>query len=287
MNRATELFDAAAATVAADPELTARVRRARIALDHQWLCRNATYRYQCELQKKPCCGPSDMNALLADLTARCRDAGVSQVGYSQQASIENYLAASRQMGERADGRVALAMDETYRSFTNGIPMPLPKELASIPRERVVEVQEDQMWLLDDGVGAAAEIVLDTQAVNHAAACLNPAVVSWAVQVRDLAGKEIKGRWHAYAVVRVEALAKTGVAFYAGVNHAERNLSAISPLLEGGAGGAPIADGRYRLYDFGVHEFTDGVYLWIGTTGGVDPKNVKAIYVDRFLFVKEL
>jgi hypothetical protein len=287
MNRATELFDAAAATVAADPELTARVRRARIALDHQWLCRNATYRYQCELQKKPCCGPSDMNALLADLTARCRDAGVSQVGYSQQASIENYLAASRQMGERADGRVALAMDETYRSFTNGIPMPLPKELASIPPERVVEVQEDQMWLLDDGVGAAAEIVLDTQAVNHAAACLNPAVVSWAVQVRDLAGKEIKGRWHAYAVVRVEALAKTGVAFYAGVNHAERNLSAISPLLEGGAGGAPIADGRYRLYDFGVHEFTDGVYLWIGTTGGVDPKNVKAIYVDRFLFVKEL
>jgi hypothetical protein len=72
-------------------------------------------------------------------------------------------------------------------------------------------------------------------------------------------------------------------------------------LEGGPGGAsasglnePIADGRYRLYDLGVHEFTDavygippeGVHLWLGTTGGVDPKNVKAIYVDRFIFVRE-
>jgi hypothetical protein len=49
---------------------------------------------------------------------------------------------------------------------------------------------------------------------------------------------------------------------------------------------PIADGRYRLYDFGVHDFSDAVNVWIGTTGGVDPKNVKAIYVDRFIFVRE-
>lgn len=36
---------------------------------------------------------------------------------------------------------------------------------------------------------------------------------------------------------------------------------------------PITDGRYRLYDFGVHDFSDTTSLWVGTTGGVDPKNV--------------
>jgi hypothetical protein len=307
MNRATELFDEAAAAVAADPLLTARVRRARIALDHQWLCRHAGYRYQSEQQNKPFRGPADRDSLVADLTARCREAGVRQVGYGAPTSVEDYLAVSRGVGERVPGRFVvdaeLKADETHRAFRDGAPMPLPPELAGVSPERVVDVQEDRMWLFEEGVESAAEVVVDKQAVNHAAARLNTGVKTWAVQVRDLAGKGIKGRWHAYAVVRVEALAKTGVAFNAGVYHpgSKRNLSEISPLLEGGPGGAsasglnePIADGRYRLYDLGVHEFTDavygippeGVHLWLGTTGGVDPKNVKAIYVDRFIFVRE-
>lgn len=316
MNRATELFDEAGAAVAATPVLTARVRRARIALDHQWLSRNAAYRYQSEHWKKPFRGPTDMDALLADLIARCREAGGTRVGLSSSVSVEDYLGASRRNGERVPGRfvvdVELKADETHRAFRNGAHMPLPPELAGVSPERVVDVQENQMWLYEPAGGeSAAEVVVDKQAVNHAAARLNPGIATWAVQVRDLAGKGIKGRWHAYAVVRVEALAKTGVAFTAGVYDpgSKRNLSQIKPFLEGGTGGAPdpkvatesatglnepIADGRYRLYDFGVHEFTDavygippeGVHLWLGTTGGVDPKNVKGIYVDRFLFVRE-
>jgi len=311
MNRATELFDEAAAAVAADPVLTARVRRARIALDHQWLCRNAVYRYQSEQQKKPFRGPTDRDALLADLTARCREAGVRQVGYVDSgapASVEDYLAVSRGVGEHVPasfvGAAHLEADETYRAFRDGASMPLPPELAGIPRDRVVDVQEDRMWLHEqDPSEIAAEVVFDAQAGNHAAVCLDPGVVSWGVQVRDLAAKGIKGRWHAYAAVRVEAPAKTGLAFTAGVydRSSNRYLLGISQLLERRAGGPPdpnvatepatglnepIADGRYRLYDFGVHDFSDAIYLWIGTDGGVDPKNVKAIYVDRFIFVRE-
>ncbi|MFO0189807.1 MAG: hypothetical protein ACK54F_00965 [Planctomycetia bacterium] len=141
-------------------------------------------------------------------------------------------------------------------------------------------------------------------MNHAAACIDAGVLSWGVQVQNLAAKGIgQGRWHAYAVIRVEALAKSGVAFHAGVydSYRKRNLVEISPRLEGRTGGTPdpnvtteltkaldepITDGRYRLYDFGVHDFSDTTSLWVGTTGGVDPKNVKAIYVDRFIFVRE-
>ncbi len=36
----------------------------------------------------------------------------------------------------------------------------------------------------------------------------------------------------------------------------------------------------------MHEFHDGVYIWFGTTGGVNAESVRAVYVDRVLFVKE-
>ncbi|MFN5757285.1 MAG: DUF4838 domain-containing protein [Planctomycetia bacterium] len=301
MNRATELFDAAVAAVDGDPVFTTRVRRARIALDHQWLCGNAYYRYLSGREQKPSRGPSDRDALLADLTTRCREAGVDKVGYCFPASLKDYLQSSRREGERVTARFVLEADKTYKAFSDGTPMPLPPELAAIPLQRVVDVQEDRMCLAQ---GGAAHIVFDEQAVNHAAACIDAGVLSWGVQVQNLAAKGIgQGRWHAYAVIRVEALAKSGVAFHAGVydSYRKRNLVEISPRLEGRTGGTPdpnvtteltkaldepITDGRYRLYDFGVHDFSDTTSLWVGTTGGVDPKNVKAIYVDRFIFVRE-
>jgi hypothetical protein len=48
----------------------------------------------------------------------------------------------------------------------------------------------------------------------------------------------------------------------------------------------VRDGEYHRYDLGTHDFHSEVYVWFGTTGGVDPKQVKAIYVDRVIFVKE-
>ena len=45
--------------------------------------------------------------------------------------------------------------------------------------------------------------------------------------------------------------------------------------------------EYQAYYLGAYDFgANSMLAWIGTTGGVDPKVVKAIYVDRFIFVKE-
>ena len=133
--------------------------------------------------------------------------------------------------------------------------------------------------------------MDPKASNAAAAQIDPAVYNWSVQVRELAAKGVTGRWHAYAMVRVEALANRGVAFQGGVydGRAGKGLMGISQRLEDKTGptpGANIRDGEYHLYDFGAHDFHDDVYVWISPIGGVDPKNVKAIYVDRFVFVRE-
>lgn len=88
-------------------------------------------------------------------------------------------------------------------------------------------------------------------------------------------------------VRCGKIKDTGVAFAGGIygQGGGKGLAALSARIEdGGKGGA--GGGRYHLYDLGTHELHDGVYVWFGTTGGVSPENVKAVYVDRVLFVRE-
>jgi hypothetical protein len=298
MNRATEYLEAAAASVAADPTLTARVQRARLSLDHQWLCSHAGYRYLADHSKTPFRGPVDFSEAIESFAAQCRTVGVEKIGYSQAQTLDAYVQSLRLAGEVPAGRFILATDPTYKTYLAGARMPLPPPLDRLPVRRVVDIHEDRM-----SVFRGAELTFDPNAVNHGAARLDPAVVSWSVQVRDLPAKGVKGRWHAYAVVRVEALAESGLAFTAGVYDSgrNRNLLGISQRLEGQAGGTPdpniaserttalaepITDGAYRVYDFGSHEFHDGTYLWVGTTGGVDREAVKAIWVDRFLFVRD-
>jgi hypothetical protein len=45
-------------------------------------------------------------------------------------------------------------------------------------------------------------------------------------------------------------------------------------------GAPVVDGDYHVFDFGVHDLAHSeISVWVGTTTG-------DLYVDRFVFVKE-
>lgn len=298
MNRATELMDAASAAVAGDAILEPRVQRARLSLDHQWLCGYAGYRHTAQAKQIPFEGPEDLARALDAFTERARAQGVERIGYGRTPTLTEYLAETRHAGEEVPPRLLLASDERYQRFLAGEPVMLPAPFAELAPETVVDIQEDRMSLY-----GGAELVPDPSASNSAAARLDPKVVSWAVQVRELPRKGVSGRWHAYAVIRVEALAQSGVAFTGGVydTNAARNLRGISQRLEGQAGAVPdpnvptdevaalaesITDGQYRVYDLGTHDFVSGVDMWIGTTGGVDPKNVKAIYVDRFVFVRE-
>jgi hypothetical protein len=298
MNRATELFDAATGAVVVEPVLTARVQRARLSLDQQWLRGYAGYKLVAERKGMPFRGPTDFPAALSRFAERCRGLGVVSIGFDQAQTLAAYVDSVRLAGASPAARFVLAADKTYQAFLAGARAPLPVPLASLPPEAVVDIQEDRMSLF-----GGAQLALDPQAANAAAAQIDPAVVNWAVQVRDLAARGVAGRWHAYAMVRIEALAETGLAFTGGVYDARagRNLIGISQRLEGEAGSTPdpntqtertvalvqsIKDGAYHLYDFGTHDFHAEVYVWFGTTGGVDPKQVKAIYVDRVIFVKE-
>jgi hypothetical protein len=90
------------------------------------------------------------------------------------------------------------------------------------------------------------------------------------------------------MVRIEALTKTGAAFDCGVydQTTGKSLYNRAHSIEGGMGEVPVGN-NYQPYDLGTYNLGDNsVVVWVGTTDGVDPKNVKAIYVDRFIFVNE-
>ena len=69
--------------------------------------------------------------------------------------------------------------------------PLPTPLAALPPNAVVDIEEGSM-LLHPG----AEMALDLRASNHAAAKVDPAVLSWCVQARDMGLHGVRGRWRA-------------------------------------------------------------------------------------------
>ena len=48
--------------------------------------------------------------------------------------------------------------------------------------------------------------------------------------------------------------------------------------------ADVKDDGYHTYDLGVHDLTPGMYLHV--TMRPEAKNVKEVYVDRFILVRE-
>jgi len=282
MNRGTELFDQAQAAVAAEPVILDRVRRARLPLDHQWLRGYRLYRLAAAETGKPFLGPQDLVAATDDFLAQVKRFEGSEIRVDGAANLEQFAAKLRQRAQAVAN-----------------PPALPEALRGLPRERVVDVQDGDFWL---ATGAA--LAADAKAADGSAARIDPAVLSWSVQYQGLGTQIPAGRWHVYASVRCEKARDTGVAFTAGIydEAAAKNRVGLSVRLEGQGQAETVdpnvetvktvtpaqgaGDGEYHLYDFGAHDLQGGCYVWFGTTGGVSPQNVKAIYVDRVVFAKE-
>jgi hypothetical protein len=282
MDRGTELFDQAQAAVVADADLLARVQRARLQLDHQWLRGYQLYRLAAAETGKPFLGPQDLVAATADFIARVTRFEGSNIRVDGAESLEQF---------------ALRLQQRARTVAH--PLPLPEALRGLPADRVIDVQDGDFWF-----AAGAGNVAEAQATDGSAAKMDPAVLSWSIQFRGIGTQIPVGAWHVYASVRCEKVKDTGVAFTAGIydEAARQNRVGLSVRLEGQGPAANVdpnvetqktvtpdrgaGDGEYHLYDFGVHVLHGQCYVWFGTTGGVSPENVKAIYVDRLIFVRE-
>jgi hypothetical protein len=155
------------------------------------------------------------------------------------------------------------------------------------------------------VGIGAKIVEDPKASNGFAMLVPKAPKpSWGLQAytKLLGTLGGFGRYRAYVVARYQLQADSGDAFVAGIydKRGEKGLATVSfpigkpasagdlkhvdenPAVLGSMrSGTPVTDGEYHVYDLGVYDLShSSIYAWVGTTTG-------DLFVDRFLFVKEL
>ena len=101
MNEASKLFRDAERRVAKDPGRLARVRRARLQLDHQWLRGYETYRGHQRAQGLDFEGPSDVVAATEEFIARCKSYGVDSLTHPRVQFLDEYAEELRNRARRA------------------------------------------------------------------------------------------------------------------------------------------------------------------------------------------
>ncbi len=260
MNQGSKLFDQAEKAVANNSEQLDRVKRARIQLDRQWLRHYAKYKEEAQSKHMPFLGPNDITSATDVLISNIEKLEPKDIYPERVEGLQEYAIKLRQQAKNAAS-----------------PALLPSELANVPRKNIVDVQEPDFTLVP-----GAKFVYDPKASDGGAARMDPAVYCWSVQFLGLGGLVTPGKWHVYASVRCENIKDKGVAFSAGIY----DELAGKPLKELIANIEDTPRNEYHLYDLGTHNLNYQHYVWFGTTGGVDPANVKAIYVDRVVFVRE-
>ncbi len=297
MNRATERFRDAEAAVADDPVTLARVKRARLSLDHQWLQGYVNYREEAEQKGLPFLGPQDPAKAVAEFCANVRAeiaASPKDYGMCHMPRIVQYQFLQKSFDEYLDD---LAMRVVARK-----PSALPAFLRDIPPSKIINMDETSVLVIGR---LGAKVVADAKASGGVSMKLpRAAIPSWGLQATTGRFESLGGfgRYRVYAVVRCELQTDAGAAFVGGVwdNRNRIGLGAVSfpigkpaPALAATeidpnpavsfatiTSGKPVTDGEYHVYDFGVYDFSHAdMLVWVGTTTG-------DMYVERFVFVRE-
>lgn len=258
LNRATELFDEAAATVGGDPVLAGRVRRAKLCIDHVWIKHYTYLSRRARREGRRFLGPSDLGEAIDRFAKTAHEFDARM--FSEHQPFSEYEQRLRE-----------------RQSPSGPPPELCKDLQP---EQWEDIQQALFKLY--GRGRLASFVEDPQASNGRAARMPGGQPDWAVQY-PFTSELDEGRfdtWRCYAVVRCEAKADTGPAFELGVYDPveRRPLATLTETLDN------VQDGAYRVYDLGVHKLNRGTYFWVAPPN--NEQTVQAVYVDRFFIVGE-
>ncbi|MBX7255303.1 MAG: DUF4838 domain-containing protein [Candidatus Hydrogenedentes bacterium] len=256
INQATELFNEAEKRVAGNPELLARVQRARMPLDHTWLMNYRPLKRMAMREDKPFRGPEKPEELLEQYIARAHlfDAG----SYSEGGPFSHYEEL---------------LHDRYRPA--GI---LPELCKGLDPADFIDVQDNQFRLANPGEWA--NIADDPSASDGRTARMPSNHTQWAVQYPVEPEVVDLGKAHAYVVVRCDVRAgATGGALVVGIydNAGKTALAQRTVAADDAAKG-------YCTVDLGTHTFTTDVYVWVAPLN--NPDAIDAVYVDRIFFVRD-
>ncbi len=256
LNRATELFNEAQKAVADDATLSARVRRARLPLDHVWLMRYPALRRQAKAGGKPFLGPDDPVKAVEDFVNTANSFNVGNFNEGQSFASYAPLLLTR--------------------FRN--PGPPPEQCKGLPPEDWTDIQDNEFTLYQ--YGEWVTIVDDPTASDGKAARMPGSHKQWATQYAVSPDTDAATSWHCYIVARCEAKAKQGAAFTLGLYDA----TAKADVAQQAASLEQAGDGKYHTYDLGVHQLKPGMYFWVAPPENAEA--VQAVYVDRIFWVRE-
>jgi hypothetical protein len=258
LTRAWKLFADAARAVQDDPVLSGRVRRARMPLDHEWIKRYTGLKRAAALKGVAFTGPADRAALVADFLKSAAEFNAGQ------------LSEGRPFGPYAEGLKSLV---AHTAATRP-----PKECERLPTDDWMDIQDHEFTFHNPGAWVAS--VEDAKASDGHAARMPGSHTQWATQYLvpgDLGGL---GRWHCYASLRCETVARTGAACQVGLYNepGKKGETTITVQIP------DVANGEYHTIDLGVHELKPGLYFWIAPMG--KKSEVTAVYTDRIFLAKE-
>ncbi|MBI2300542.1 MAG: DUF4838 domain-containing protein [Armatimonadetes bacterium] len=209
VNRATELWDRAAAAVKDDAVLSERVQRDRLPVDLLWLLNANRWQAQAKRRGEPYLGPTDLPAACATYLATARAHHAGPIG--EGGVFDSYVPQ---------------IEAKCRPRSAAKP---PEECRGLKDEQWLDFQDFGFTLY--GAGSWSMLVDDPAASDGRAARMPGSHVQWAVQ-QPLDG-EAAGRFHVFLRIRVAAKAKEGVAFSMGVYDADHARHTRLPDLRPG------------------------------------------------------
>jgi hypothetical protein len=260
LNACATFFNEAEAAVRGDAELWTRVRRARMALDHDWLLRYWNLRRTARVTGKPFMGPQDPQAACEDFFARLREFKVARW--------------------RESGGDIAAYEPVLRAKC--VPPPAatpPAKVAGLADSQWLDIQDREMSLHGS---SRPERIDDPQASDGRAVRMTTNHTDWAIQytigreLQELGGG--KARW--FVSIRAETKVPEGTLCNVGIYDTvqRKTLGGLSvPIRQ-------AADGKYHEVDLGVHQLTSAAYIYVAPAK--NPEAVEAIYVDRIFAVAE-
>lgn len=253
LTRATRLFDAAAAAVAADPTLAYRVRRARLSLDVVWVERYRELRRTAQRGNLEFLGPDDPYAAVEQIA---RNEFKSNT-YREWADLNEYVGKLRTLFPPRPG-------------------PPPPACATLPPWAWEDIQAERLVVVPAGAGT----VVDDPAAS-AGKALRLEGAEPTLEARFKLPAELAGRWRVYAVLRAESAGAVPSAVVAGIyawNTASARAHEVSRLV------VPCT-AAYQTIDLGIHQLEQDSTIQVQPRGAGAYGAVTCTFVDRLLLAQ--
>ncbi len=259
LNRATRAFDRAEKAVADNPELAMRVDRARMSLDTVWVFRYFNLKLQAQREGKPFLGFQDPKTACEKYVQRANKYRMDHYGLGDHGNIpfSHFNDRIRRMGEE----------------------PIcPKECEGLPESDWLAVNDSRFTVRE--YGTLSKTVDDPKASDGKAAFMPGDHTKRSVCFFFKQGDLNEGdRWRCFVVARAEGTAKEGTAMRMGIWDNREKKDIVDQGIS-----IKEATGKYKTYDLGVHEMSQGAQIWISPPNR--PGEVDGVYIDRMFFIRE-